>query len=491
MKNLFLLLLAFVIFISGCSSHETQTPQITLNDSTCIKIIADNIVDTLSVQTSFCSLFPFRTCNGKKINIEKPGTYYLTYRMTKPELVKFEIGKAFQTLLIPGDTVVINVGFETNGIKKPSVYYKTSGNIYDYYLAKKKKFGYYSFADSYEIPISKFFSKMEIPIKEYNEAISILNESTEQNILFLNKNKKNLPKWFVDLEKENISYGSADKALQLYTRLKIEDKKDDPIFKVKFNNPKARLSSQYYYFLMEYFYFKCPLENNNLDGTTRIITQFNLQSHLVDSLLRGEIKDYFITCRLADMYYLGNSASDMEKADIFIKENYPTLSEDKVEFINYDKKLITTFLKIKNSLSLGDKAPRFYLKDINGQPYEIKSFKGKIIYIHFWATWCDPCIKEIPTLNHLYSKLDHKKTEIVNICLDDNPDKWKQIIQKENLKGTNLICKGNWGKSLKELYFITEISHFTLIDQDGLILKNKCNAPEGIYTEISQLIAKN
>lgn len=490
MKNLFLLLSAIALFISGCSSHENRTPQITLNDSTCIKIIADNIVDTLNVQTSFCSFFPFRPCNGKMIEIVKNGTYYLTYRMTKPELVKFKIGKEFQSFLIPGDTMVINVGFETNSSKESCIYYKTSGNIHDYYQAKKKKFGYYSFTDLYDNPVSKFFNKMEISLKNFNEAISILNMSEEQNNLFLYENRKNLPKWFVDLEKANITYGSVNKAMQLYTRLKNEDRKEEPIQKVKFNNPKARLSSLYYYFLMEYFYFKCPLENNNVEGSNRAITQFTLQSHLVDSLLNGEIKDYFITCRLADMYFFGKNAEDMKMADIFIKENYTQLSEDKVKFINYDKNQITNFLKIKSDLPPGDKAPRFYLKDVNGKPYELKSFKGKIVYLHFWATWCDPCIKEITTLNQLNSKLDNKKTEIVNICLDNNPDKWKAIIKRENLKGTNLICKGNWEESLKSLYFITEVPHFTLIDQDGLIIKNKCKGSGEIYPVISLLIDK-
>ena len=490
MKNLFLLSSVIALFISGFSSHESRTPQITLNDSTCIKIIADNIVDTLSVQTSFCSFFPFRPCNGKMIEIVKNGTYYLTYKMTKPEFVKFKIGKEFQSFLIPGDTMVINVGFETISSKESSIYYKTSGNIHDYFQAKKKKFGYYSFTDLYDNPVAKFFNKMEISLNDYNKAISILNVSEEQNNLFLDENRKNLPKWFYDLEKANITYGSSYLTMQLYTRLNSEDRQGEPIGKVKFNNPKARLSSLYYFFLMEYFYFKCPLENINLEGTSRVITKFTLQSHLVDSLLSGEIKDYFITCSLADMYFFGNTAKDMKMADIFIKENYNQLSEDKVEFINYNKNQRINFLKIKSDLPTGDKAPRFYLKDVNGKPFELKSFKGKIVYLHFWATWCDPCIKEITTLNQLHSKLDNKKAEIVNICLDDNPDKWKTIIKREKLNGTNLICKGNWEESLKSLYFITEVPHFTLIDQDGLIIKNKCEGSKEIYPVISLLIDK-
>jgi thiol-disulfide isomerase/thioredoxin len=490
MKNLLFLLLGTAFFTQECSSQENRTPQINVNDSTCIKIIADDIVDTLSVQTRFCSLFPFRPCNGKAINIVKSGTYYLSYRMTKPELVKFQIGESFQILLIPGDTTVIHVGFKTNGNERPSVYYKTSGNIYEYFHAKKKKFGYYSFADFDDNPVSKFFNKMNITKQAYSEATDVLNTSVEQNMLFLNDHKKNLPNWLVDLEKANITYGAAYISIQLYTRLTPDAQKETSIVKVKFNNPAAHLSSLYYSFLMEYLYYRTPLENNNVNGSIRAINYFSLQSHLVDSLLSGEIKDYFITCRLADLYFVSNSAEDLKLVDSFIASNYPKLNEAKIRFIKYDKAQTTRFLGIKSNLPKGDKAPRFYLKDMNGTPFELSNFKGKYVYLHFWATWCEPCIKEISTLNQLFSKLGDKPIEIINICLDDNPGRWKQIIEEENLKGTNLICKGNWEKSLKNLYFITEVPHFTLVDQNGLIINNKCNGPGDIYSEIIQLLDK-
>jgi len=145
-------------------------------------------------------------------------------------------------------------------------------------------------------------------------------------------------------------------------------------------------------------------------------------------------------------------------------------------------------LGIKSNLPRGDKAPRFYLKDVNGTPHELSDFKDKFIFIHFWATWCAPCISDIPALNQLYSNLGNKPVEIINICMDENPDKWKEIIEKKNLKGTNLICKGSWEKSLKRLYFITELPHYTLVDQKGMIINNNCNGPAEISAQIKQLL---
>lgn len=487
MKNILTLLFVIVLFLSLCSGQKELEPQISLNDSTCIKIIAENISDTIKVQTQFCSQFPFRPCNFKGINITKPGIYFITYKMTKPELVKFTIGDTFQLLLIPGDTTVLNVGSKISDNKESSVYHNFSGNINEYFQVKKKKFGYYSFFDISDNPVYKFFQKMKVTQTEYKEALNVLTSQVDQNAIFLTHNKKNLPKWFFDVENANITYGSAYINLLLYRRLSTEDQKEISAPIVKFNNPKALLSSAYYAFVMEYLYLKCPVDNS---VPHLVINQYKAQAHLVDSLLSGENKDYFITCRLADLYFFSNSAEDIKYADTLLETKLPQLNTDKIKFISYEKAQIVKFLKIKNSLPQGDKAPGFYLKDANGKVFELSSFKNKIVYLHFWATWCEPCIKEIPVLNQLYLKFDKQSFELVNICLDNNLDKWKQIIDKANLKGINLICKGNWEKSLKECYFITELPHFALIDRNGLIINNKCPGPQEIYSEITQNLNK-
>jgi peroxiredoxin len=486
MKN-FLLLSAFsALLLVNYSKAVSQVPQISFSDSTCIKFIVNNITDTLWVKTSFCSLFPFRSCKSKIINIVKPGAYYISYRMTKPEFVKFETGESFQSFLSPGDTMVLNLGSDGKIIKEPSFHLTYSGYIYNYYKAKKKKFGYYSFTDRDDNPVFKFFRKMDITREAFNEASTILKTSVEQNIQFIEENKKYLPNWFIDLEKANIIYGSADKGIQLFSMLKKEDQNEDLLNTVKFNNPEASISTIYYSFLWDYFNIKCPLDNLG-SGVQRFINQFTMQRRLSDSLLSGKIKEYFIACRLSDLYYFSSSPEDVKLAESFIAKEYPQLPGEIIKFINYDKNQVIKFLNIKNDLPMGDKAPTFYLKDTNGSPFQISSFAGKSIYLHFWATWCEPCIKEIPAINKLHNKLNDKPIVIVNICLDDNPLRWKQIIERDNLKGINLICKGKWESSLRNRYFITELPHYTLVDKTGLVIKNCCNGPDEIYNQIFEL----
>ncbi|MBI5212688.1 MAG: TlpA family protein disulfide reductase [Nitrospirae bacterium] len=66
----------------------------------------------------------------------------------------------------------------------------------------------------------------------------------------------------------------------------------------------------------------------------------------------------------------------------------------------------------------GQKATDFTLKDINGNPVSLSSFKGKVVLLNFWATWCPPCRSEIPSMNKLYQKLKGRGFTILAVSTD-------------------------------------------------------------------------
>ncbi len=514
MKSLFFNLILIGLSVLTSSAQINKVPQITYNDSAYIKIIVSNIIDTLNFQTKCYPFFPHSASGEKKIVIVKPGIYYLAYQMTKPEMVHFDIevdfapvivsgdtmvikegikldqnldaGVYFQSLIIPKDTLVVNVGFNTNEKENPTIYGTANGNINDYYQHKKQILGYYSFLDHDFKGIDRFY-KNEISRSEYNEAIDIINYSVEQNILFLDKNKKNLPNWFYYMEKSDIIYGAARITEGLFDKLNSIDQKRATVVSVEFNNPSVLLSSFYYSFLEEYMYYRFFTAENikkNMDNFK--INFFIFKSNIVDSLLSGEIKDYFITCELADLYTNNRKYEDVKKVDSFIVKNYPKLTEDKIQYINSVKKRFAKF--IKSELTKGDNAPGFYLRDMNAVQYQLTNFTDKFVYLHFWSTLNETSMNDISAFNKLFSQIGDKPIEIVHICMDDNPEKIKQIIEKYNLKGVNLICKGNWGKTLKSSYFIEEFPHYVLIDKNGIIIQNKCKGPSNIYSDFIQIL---
>jgi cytochrome c biogenesis protein CcmG/thiol:disulfide interchange protein DsbE len=100
-------------------------------------------------------------------------------------------------------------------------------------------------------------------------------------------------------------------------------------------------------------------------------------------------------------------------------------------------------LKISNdflqeSFLTGKSAPDFTLKDIKGKNVKLSSFKGKVIILDFWATWCPPCRAEIPSFVELQKQYQKKGLSIIGIALDDN-EKVKKFAGDYGINYTLLI----------------------------------------------------
>jgi thiol-disulfide isomerase/thioredoxin len=103
---------------------------------------------------------------------------------------------------------------------------------------------------------------------------------------------------------------------------------------------------------------------------------------------------------------------------------------------------------------------------------QLSDFKGKLVLLNFWGTYCSPCIRSIPDKNKLAEDFKKEEFVLINICTDSNFELWRQIIRNNEFKGVHLICKGNWNDLLRSGYNIFSLPHYTIIDQNGRILMN-------------------
>jgi thiol-disulfide isomerase/thioredoxin len=152
---------------------------------------------------------------------------------------------------------------------------------------------------------------------------------------------------------------------------------------------------------------------------------------------------------------------------------------------NYDTQHVKILQKQKAEelLGKGNPSPKFnnYL-NYNGGKTSLDDFKGKYVYIDVWATWCKPCLAQIPFLKKLEKKYARKKIEFVSISTDnastagswdDALSKWKKMVKSKSLAGVQLYA----GKDSKFMtdYQVYGIPRFILVDPKGNIVN--ANAP--------------
>ncbi len=113
-------------------------------------------------------------------------------------------------------------------------------------------------------------------------------------------------------------------------------------------------------------------------------------------------------------------------------------------------------------------APDFMLSDMNGDMREIADFKGKVVIINFWATWCPPCREEIPHLIELYEEYRDKGLEIIGISLDWNAKRVAgPFIEENGINYTVLLGDDN----ISDLYDVVSIPTSYILDREGGIVK--------------------
>ena len=108
----------------------------------------------------------------------------------------------------------------------------------------------------------------------------------------------------------------------------------------------------------------------------------------------------------------------------------------------------------------------FTLTDLNGKSWTLKQLKGKVVLLNFWATWCQPCRKEVPDLEALYKQFESQGLVVLGIS-DDEPDKVRAFVQQQGVTYPVLL---DGGSKVNHLFQVDGIPKTFVYDREGKIV---------------------
>ncbi len=122
------------------------------------------------------------------------------------------------------------------------------------------------------------------------------------------------------------------------------------------------------------------------------------------------------------------------------------------------------------ALQPGRPAPDFTLSNPEGEPVSLSQFRGKVVLLDFWASWCGPCIKDLPYLRRIKKEVTGKSVVFLNLSLDASDAAWRKAIEKYNIEGVHVRI-GNSGTGAAGAYNVRGIPAYFLVAPDGRIVE--------------------
>jgi len=173
-----------------------------------------------------------------------------------------------------------------------------------------------------------------------------------------------------------------------------------------------------------------------------------------------------------------------------VKQDYPdTKPAQHVDQILDSLKGQAAAKKIQSGLATGTKFPDFNVKDTAGKPLSIANYKGKVVLLDFWATWCGPCVHELPNVIKTYDTYHKQGFEIIGISLDKDQERLASFTAEKKMAWPQYFDGLAWQNKLAVKYGVNSIPATYLLDGQGTIIGKDLRG-EDLDQAVAKAVAK-
>ena len=126
--------------------------------------------------------------------------------------------------------------------------------------------------------------------------------------------------------------------------------------------------------------------------------------------------------------------------------------------------------EIQRRLVAGTPFPDFRETDLNGKPLALAGYRGKFVLIDFWATWCPPCLQELPNVLKTYQQYHDKGFEVVGVSLDQDKERLTTFLKEKQIPWPQYFDGKWWDTKLSRMCGVTRTPSNYLLDKEGKII---------------------
>ncbi len=134
--------------------------------------------------------------------------------------------------------------------------------------------------------------------------------------------------------------------------------------------------------------------------------------------------------------------------------------------------------KIQKTLEPGNAFPDFEEKTLTGETISVAKYKGSVVLLDFWATWCGPCVEDMPYIIALHKKYGPLGLQIIGVSLDRDAAALNKFLEEKQITWPQIFDGKFWDAKLAQKYGVTGIPFTLLINGDGVIVGRNLRGPE-------------
>ena len=136
-------------------------------------------------------------------------------------------------------------------------------------------------------------------------------------------------------------------------------------------------------------------------------------------------------------------------------------------------------------VSIGEHPPMKLGRNLHGDKLNVADYQGKVLIVTFWATWCGPCMKEIPVLSGIQKKVGTDRLQVVAVNYRESKKMFKSVA--EALIDNPIVFSFDANKRVSKKYGVKAIPHMVIVDKHGLVVSQHIGYKEG---DLPLLVAK-